>query len=399
MNRTLILTGIVWGTSLLAAGWLGRTYFSDTAAQGPNSNRPGATSVLNASGATNPALGARDKSVTGEASNLARKPGSLFNDVTKSPESRLKALFEMDDPVEKMTAFLELLPSLQNNEDFSAALGYMMENFDPRGRGRELSMMMTEWAKRDPLAAVTAAAKVKDWPGQYAASAALQTWVKSDALGAKNWALENGKNANKDEGNYYMVSVISGLAKTDLATAGAWAQEQPRSKARGEMMDKVLDGFTKQRGTAAATEWVSSLEPSVFKDGITRRLADRLSEKDPTQAATWIATLPAGDSKIGAMSELMDNWADKDPNAAGLWLKNYQPSPETDQPRQTFAWNIRESDPEAAIAWAGTITDPKLRDSSMVDLLRDWKRRDQKGAQNYMLNNKWPEATMKKVLN
>jgi hypothetical protein len=399
MNRTFILAGLVWGASLVAAGWLGRTYFADSTSIANAPARAGVSSVSNAAGAANPTVGATKASLQSDGSTPTSKPSSLFNDVTKTPEERLKALFEIEDPVEKMTAFMQLLPTLQTNEDFSAAVGSMMENFDPRGRGRELSMMMTEWAKRDPLAALTAAAQVKDWPGKYAASAALQTWVKSDPQAAKNWAMENGKDANKDEGNYYMVSVISGLAKTDLSTAAAWAQEQPRSKARGDMMEKILDGFTKQRGTSAATDWAASLEAGPFKDGVTRRLADRLSEKDPNQAATWIATLPAGDSKVGAMAELMDNWAHKDPNAAGLWLKNYQPSPETDQPRQTFAWNIRESDPEAAIAWAGTISDPKLRDNSMVDLLRDWKKRDQKSAQSYMLNNKWPEATIKKVLN
>lgn len=398
MNRKIIFAGVAWGVSLGAAGWVGSTYFSDFR-----------TSANQATGVASVLMGTPDKtlSATGAGRHvsaesteaLAHNSTNFFADTSKAVAERLQALFELDDPTEKMAAFMSLLPSLTTPEDYQAAVSSMMDNFDPRSRGRELSLVMNEWAKRDPLAALAAAGKVSDWPGKYAASAALQTWAKSDPLAAKSWALEHGKDMNKDDGNYYMVAVIGAMAKSDLTTAAAWAQEQPRSRARGDMMEKILDGFTKQRGTAAATEWASALEAGPFKDGVTRRLADRLSEKDPLQAATWISALPPGETRGGAMAELMDNWAHKDPNAAGLWLKNYQPSPETDEPRQTFAWNIRESDPESALAWAGTISDPKMRDRSMVDLLRDWKKRDQKGAQDYMVKNKWPEDSVKKVLN
>ena len=399
MNRKIILAGVAWGMSLAAAAWVGSKYYAEPIEAASASSRPGASAVVSTDAARALAIKNGEKGATETTAGLASKSVSFFADTTKTPEERIKAVFALDDPTEKMTAFMELLPTLKTNEEFQAAMGAMMENFDPRGQGRELSMMMTEWAKRDPLSAVTAAAKMKDWSGKYAASAALQTWVKADPQAAKNWALENGKEANKDDGNFYMVSVISGLAKTDLNTAAAWAQEQPRSRARGDMMEKLLDNFTKQRGTSAATEWAAGLEEGAFKDGVTRRLADRLSEKDPTQAATWIAGLPSGEPKVGAMSELMDNWSHKDPNAAATWLKNYQPSPETDEPRQTFAWNIRENDPESALAWAGTISDQKRRDRAMVDLVRDWKKRDQKGAADYMVKNKWPEQTIKKVLN
>jgi hypothetical protein len=398
MNRKIIIAGVAWGASLGAAGWVGSTYFSGINTADNQAARTSSGLLVKSDKALD-AAGAGLQADKALAEALALSPKSFFADETKPLEDRLKALFDLDDPTEKMTAFMALLPSLKTNGDYQVALSSMMENFDPRGRGRELAMVMSEWAKRDPLAALAASSKIKDWPGKYAASAALQTWVKSDPQSAKTWALENGKDMNPDDGNYYMAAVIGGLAKSDLSTAAAWAQEQPRSRARGDMMEKILDGFAKQRGTAAATEWAASLESGPFKDGVTRRLADRLSEKDPLQAATWITGLPPGDTRSGAMAELMDNWSHKDPNAAGLWLKNYRPSPETDEPRQTFAWNIRESDPESALAWAGTISDQKMRDRSMMDLLRDWRKRDQKGAQDYMVKNKWPEESVKKVLN
>ncbi len=402
MSNKVIIASIVWGTSLLGAGWLGRTYFADSTPPAADGGRASLDANLAARVAPAREDAAPVAPPTAEPTKAEREASQLkdfFTDTTKTPAERLLALLNLEDPTERMMAFAHLLPTLQSNEDFQSAVKTMMENVDPRGRGRELAILMTEWAKHDPEAALASLGKTPDGIGRYAASSALQTWVKNDPAAAKAWAIEHGKDLNKDEGNWYMVGVISGLAKQDLNTAAAWAQEQPRSRARGDMLDKVIDAFTKQRGLDGLQEWASGLEAGPFRDGAIRRAADAMSEKDPTKTAAWIAALPTGDARVGAMSELMDNWSGKDPNAAGTWLKNYPPSPETDEPRETFARNIRERDPESAVAWASTISDQKRRDRAMLDLVKDWNKRDQKSAQAYMVGHHWPEQTIKRVLN
>ena len=397
MNRSTFLGGVSWGASLVVAGWVGKTYFTTPPLSQSQQPQLITTEVLKHGPS---ASGASASNIAETVSNEAKtKSVNFYADSKKAISERVNVLLQLDDPMERMSGFIDFIKSLDGNDNFAEAAKLMMENFDGRGRGRELSMLMTEWAKLDPKAALASMDKVGDWTGKYASSTVLSTWAKADPMSAKAWAMEKGKGGNAEEGNWYMVGVISGLAKNDLDLAANWAQEQPRSKARGEMMDKLVESFTKQRGLQAAQEYVTGLEAGPYRDGLTRKVAGKLIEKDPTLAAGWITGLPSGEAKSGAMADLVNRWSDQDPDATGNWLRNYPASKETDDPRQTFAWNIREKDPESAIAWAGTISDQKRRDKMLVDLVRDWSKRDKQGAQAYMVRNKWPDAAQKKAIN
>ncbi len=310
---------------------------------------------------------------------------------------RMARLLALDNPVEKMTAFMDLLKSLGTNEERAAAMDTLMDGFDPRGRGRELSMLMHTWAMIDPEAAMTKAATIKDWPGSYASYMGLQAWAQRDPQSAVAWAHEHGEGEKgedgkpNEDGNHLMVGVIAGLVKGNLDQAALLAQNEPRSRARGEMMDKVLDGYFKQRSPEAARDWVTGLPEGAFRDGITRRLTSRLADQDVKSTAQWVENLPAGAARGGAMTEVIDRWSEKNPNEAGTWLGKFPSSPETDDPRQSFAWNIREKDPESALAWAGTLSDEKRQTRLTIDLVRDWMKRDAAGAKTWLESSKLPQ--------
>ena len=288
---------------------------------------------------------------------------------------RLDEILSLDDPVDRMQAFVEFAKNLGGNEQLEAAMTAIGKDFNPREKGREMSMLMTLWAQKDPEAALAHAQKMGDWRGGWAASTAIATWAKTDPDKAVAWAQAHPPE-NKDEGNYYMAAAIGSIAKTDLASAARLAQSMDRSEARGRAMDTLLDQYTKQGGIESARDFVSGLEDSTFKAGIMSRLAGRMAEKDPKSAAAWAASLPDTEAKPRVMTELIDRWANNDPNEAGAWLNNFPKSAQTDEPRERFAWKVAERDPEAAIAWAGTITDEKRRTETMYRLARDWSRRE-----------------------
>jgi hypothetical protein len=322
-------------------------------------------------------------------------------------QERLKDIFAIEDPIQRMTCYLAVLKSLKSSEDMQNAFTSLMENQDWRGRGQEMRMLLGMWSKTDPTAALAQLHSVEDGRvKQYGASQVLAEWAKTNPDAAKAWALEHGtpkstENAEGEENdpsNWYMVGVIAGLAKTNLDLATAWAQEQPRSEARGEMMDSVLGQMQRQRGLEATQQWVDSLPAGVFRDGVTRRLVDDIAEKDPTKAATWVDAMPQSPGKAMAMQELVEEWAERDANAAGTWLGRYPASKEMDDPRRTFAWEIRRQDPESSMIWAGTITDPRSRERTQVELMRDWYRRDNKSAATFMLNNNWKEESVNRVI-
>jgi hypothetical protein len=242
------------------------------------------------------------------------------------------------------------------------------------------------WADSDPLAALTAVKDNKEWTGQMAAGTVLSKWVKSDPAQAIAWATENGKEANNSEtGNYYMVSLIGSLAKTDLDRAATLAEtSMNRSRARGDAMDRILEQSLKQRSASATQAWATGLAQSPFKDGVLSRLAGQLASKDAPSAAAWASTLPENEAKPRVLSEIVDRWSREQPNEAGAWLNQFPPSAATDSPRETFARQVNEKDPEAAMAWASTITDEKRRERATSDLIKSWVEREPAAARQWV---------------
>ncbi len=332
-------------------------------------------------------LGSRPISAaaTPEEAAQAALAARLKAPTPEQAQVRLKAIFENSDPVGRMTDFLGFLKTLDSNEARSAALGTLMENFNPRERARELNMLMSQWAGADPAAALASVKDSKEWPGQMAASTVLTKWVASNPDAAIAWATENGKAADQTEnGNYYMVGLLGALAKTDLDRAATLAQSMNRSRARGDAMDRVLDQYLTQRSPEATQAWAASLGASPFKDGVQSRLAGRLADKDAPAAAAWASTLPDSENKPKVLSEVVQRWSREQPNEAGAWLNQFPASPATDEPREAFAMQVQKSDPEAAIAWAATITDAERRERATRDLLRSWSEREPEQARQWV---------------
>jgi hypothetical protein len=342
---------------------------------------------------------AADASGNGPAGSAASAPGSKSTERTlpgikavrdMTPEeiaTRAEDIFALDDPVARMEAYTAFIRSLETNDQLEAAMAAFGKDFNPRERGREMSMLMTVWAQKDPEAALAHSLKMGDWRGGWAASTAISTWAKTDPDKAVAWAQAHPPE-NKDEGNHYLSAAISTIAKTNLESAASLALTMDRSEARGRVMDTLLDQFTKQRGIESAQSFVDKMEESSFKTGILSRLAGRLADKDPKQTAQWAANLPESEAKPRVMTELIERWANNDPNEAGAWLNNFPKSPQTDEPRERFAWKVAEKDPEAAIAWAGTISDDKRRSETMYRLARDWSRREPDAARGWLATDR-----------
>ena len=315
--------------------------------------------------------------------------GLMASPTPDQASARLKNIFKIEDPVTRMADFLGFLKTLNTNDSRKAALSTMMENFNPRESARELNMLMSEWASADPVAALTSVKNDKNWTGQMAASTVLSKWVQSDPDAAITWATENGKEANATEnGNSYMVGVLGSLAKTNLDRAAQLAENgMNRSRARGEVMERLIDQFLTQRSPEAAQNWASGLQSGPFKEGALTRLAGRLASKDAPAAAAWATTLPENEAKSQVLSQVVERWSRQNPNEAGTWLNQFPPSAATDDPRETFAMQVQKTDPEAAIAWAGTITDEKRRDRATRDVIRSWAEREPDTARQWVDTN------------
>lgn len=376
-RKTLLIQSALCATAIGGAFVAGRASVGSTDPAAESGARSGAAQAQRSQASSGPRATALPGRPDTAAEATAAAARAIQPATPEQASARLKEIFENEDPVSRMADFLGYLKSLKSNEARTAALTSMMENFNPRERGKELSMLMSEWASVDPQAALGAVKDNKDWTGHMAAATVLSKWVTSNPDAAIAWATENGKEANETEnGNYYMVGLLGSLAKTDLDRAATLAQTMNRSRARGDAMERVLDQYLSQRSPEATQTWATSLPEGPFRDGLLSRLAGRLASKDGASAAQWASTLPEGQNKPQVLAQVVERWSREQPNEAGAWLNQLPVSPATDDPRETFAWQVQKNDPEAAIAWAGTISDQGRRERATRELIKTWFERE-----------------------
>lgn len=401
MKQKPLLIALGWTTCTALAFWAGMHWSGDDTST--SSRKGGSAGILGAatSRETDGKSGIAGSGESGAASSSSG-PFSFskaVKDLTvEETAARMKEILAMEDPQAKMEAYLEFMKSLSGDAQIASAMEALTENYSNRERGREFSMLMTRWAKESPEAALAWTQTHDDWRKQWGTQTALAVWAQADPAKAAAWAMAHPPK-NKDEGNYHMVGVISGIAKSNPELASHLAENLDRSEARGQAMDKVLDSWFKLRGDEAAKTMVMGLGEGPYKNGILNRLAERLADKDPKAAAAWVTTLPAGEAKPGIVSEVIDEWADKNANDAGAWLNSLPHDATMDQPRERFAWKVQEENPEAALAWAGTITDEKRRDEASYRLVREWMEREPDVARAWVSASQLPADMRERLIN
>ena len=128
----------------------------------------------------------------------------------------------------------------------------------------------------------------------------------------------------------------------------------------------------------AAAAWLDSAEVEESeRREIAKSVRDAWFQTNPEDAADWyMAQIPEDDKSGGAVREVVQRWMRQDPNAAGEWLGSYEPGPGSDEARASFSQGIAGVDPASAVSWAKTITNDKMREQSLTNILRHWYKED-----------------------
>ncbi len=109
------------------------------------------------------------------------------------------------------------------------------------------------------------------------------------------------------------------------------------------------------------------------------------SSSDPAALVGYAQTLPHGDARLQALNDGLSQWVHRDPVAASAWMDNHAPSPDLDTGAAAIALApaLVTQKPDVAASWAESITDPELRASTQIDLIRLWAEHDAAGARDY----------------
>ncbi|MFT5496850.1 MAG: hypothetical protein ACI9TH_002250 [Kiritimatiellia bacterium] len=336
-------------------------------------------------------------------------PEDAYRDV-RLPDLITQAL-DNGDPIERMSIFTEALKRLDAS-NVDAVLTAFEDRPGDHTDGQEFSMFLFAWARIDGASAMGYIDEnMEGWESYRTAYSAMSGWANVNPEEAQTWARE------KHEGpdNPYLIGVVNGVAKTDLARATEITESLPFGRIRGKAVDVLIDAYMKE-GVDATMSWASNLDEGVLKNGIVSRVAGRVARDDPYAAADWAVTLVAGEERNNAVTsivsswsrskpqeaadysmnipddglrakalgEVVERWVRSDSTAVSDWLTQNKDRSGMDMALTEYAERIRFKDPVGAMTWAANIKDETSRHQLMEQVAEEWMERDPEAARDFL---------------
>ncbi len=281
-----------------------------------------------------------------------------------------------------------------------------------------LQATMAKWAANDPTAALQYALQIESRRVRSTlVSSIFNTWAKSDVNGAYSWLMANRES---DPGTFQMGlrPVFTALAASGIDGAMHMALDIPNSSDRLSAMRVVVEQASRNGVSSTMVSYMESLQKTGDRQNFASMLAQNWATYAPQEAAQWAATLTDPALKNAALSSAIGSWAWDNPSAAAAWvtalpeselrsrqmaqvttswarydpvqaadwlLSQHPPSAGLDPSIQGLVGTVMKSNPEGAVMWATTISDPKLRSSTIISASREWMKSDPQKATAYIL--------------
>jgi hypothetical protein len=362
---------------------------------------------------------------SGRKSQRSERPDRAARNTTGSSTerlTRLESIVRGENPLDRSRALLAYIDQLGPG-DFEAAVAHFRSLGITESRFGEYGMLLSAWAKADPLAAL-AYAKANTSSG-FATSTILTTWASTDPEAAIRWAETNHEG---DDANPYLAGIIRAIAGTDPARATQLLTSMPKSVERGEALDAMLPHLLTQ-GADATRAWIAGISDDSLRNGAMMRAADKLAATDPAGTAAWLlanpseatqrsmdnvysawamqdqqaavtslAALPSGENRSNALRGVVSSVAGTDPKAA-LSMMDRFPNDVNDQVVRNFIWHSFGTDPSVAVNQIARITDEGQRDRMYSRTISTWLEQDPAAATAWMKTNPLPTAVQESLNN
>jgi hypothetical protein len=357
--------------------------------------------------------------------SAAARPGLSKSGAVRSADNegrlaKLEEIVRSSDPLERNRALLAFLDKL-NPAELKDAVARFRSLGITESRFGEYSMLLTAWAKADPVSALEYAKT--ETGGDFATNTILSAWAGRDPDAALRWA---DANFDGEDGNPYLVGIIEGIAGTDPTRATQLLASMPYSSERGEALTALLP-FILAQGGEATREWAASIQDDQLREGVINRVVEQLAQKQPKETADWLLTnptqesvrqlddalaawteqdqpgaiayynaLPAGEARSSALRGIVNTMATSDPKAAAAFMDSHS-ADTNDQVVQQFVWHSSQADPALAASYIGKITNPREQENLYNRMLTGWLRRDLAGATTWIQSNTLPQSVQNRV--
>lgn len=157
-----------------------------------------------------------------------------------------------------------------------------------------------------------------------------------------------------------------------------WAQNQPEDAV------KSLDTITDPQQHSMAF----------------RALADGWNAGSPAGLAAYAFALPAGEDRDYALGAALDNWSLQDPAALATWLNTLPHGVEFDVGAAMMVTKTDSANrpPELAMQWVENISDPALKQDSLLHVLDEWNQTDSAAARQYVATATWLDDSQRREI-
>jgi hypothetical protein len=411
-NRNLTLAGVVIVASA-GAFVAGRMSAPGSAATASGEKGDG-----NPSGKVSDRSGFGDSGEAGSnRRSLAERVAAGKGGAVRGEEAlaKMEALMRTTDPIERSKAWLDFVNSIDPSE-FESVIASFRSLGMTESRMTEYSMLLSAWAKKDPMQALEYAKA--NTGNRFARNTILTAWAAYDPDGAIRWAEQNHQ-TKEGEGNPWMIGVIQGLAASDPARASQLLATMTMSEERGEALGVLLPSILAQ-GPDAAKAWAAAMTDESLKQGAMARIAESLAAKDPAGTAAWLMQnpgeaadrsmdnvisawmeqdkdaavayykgLPAGDVRTNALRGVANSMAMTDPRAAADFLDAHA-GDANDRVYEQFVWNSFGEAPEIAVNYISRLSNENQQERMYGRMLDGWLRRDYDTASKWIGQNSLP---------
>jgi len=342
--------------------------------------------------------------------------------------SDFSAALDERDPLERAFLYSRALRGLgpENVAEASAlveATGFSLD--DPERR-----LLMHAWSRFDPAAALAWASSQDGRTKNFLESAAIAAWATRDPRGAVRAldAMEpDRKQALRAElvGGWANSGDIQGV--TDYVFSLPKADLRPRLARsivlviQSQGLDALVEwaesvpedgsGFDKEAAFRTATVELVRADPKraidFFEAHRERPYAPQaikafalrwVDHHDPAELFEWLMGLPADKTRDDGIRSGFSRWWETDPSAAAAWLAAAGPEPVLDRAVAVMASNISRTSTQQGLEWAEKIQDERLRQQTLIPILRRWVNENPRAVRDWMAENEVPDEVREAIM-
>ena len=254
---------------------------------------------------------------------------------------------------------------------------YPGESLDnPNSVGFLGRFLFKDWAGKDPAAAARWTA---NQPGSKAilnlAKTAAAPWFASDPTAVRSFAASLPAGPGRDR---FVQTTADLMAVEDPVGALAWTIKTGTESSLGP----VFQNLSRTNPEVAAAQFASM--PAAVQASQAQELTDILGKRAPVAAVDFYQNLPVEQQASVKLYDTASSYARQDPQAASEWITTLPPTLAKDTAISGLVdYLIKQSsdpDPEAAAHWAAASIDAGGRDRRLKRVAEVWFQRDPAGA-------------------